>query len=139
MKSESEIKEWIDELAEEQREEERQRSRRREREQQTLEEMRQRRIEKVRERCEEKGGDPDLLLTLLEFDEELIEEDEEGIEERRQELIDQGEDVIFPTKRPHLSMERRSDPTVLMHIIPIMWRFVVGRVSLSTVSVILNR
>lgn len=98
MKSESEIREWIDELAEEQREKERQRSRRREREQRTLEEMRQRRIEKLRERGEENGGDPDLLLTLFEFDEELIEEDEEGIDERRQEVIDQGEDVDLPNE-----------------------------------------
>lgn len=98
MKSESEIRGWIEELTEEQEEEERQRSERKEREQQSLEEMRQRRIEKLRERCEEKGEDPDLLLPLLEFDEQLVEEDEEGMEERRQELIEQGENVDLPNE-----------------------------------------
>lgn len=94
---ESELKERIEELAEEQGEEERQRGKRRRQERQTLEEIRQRRLEQLKEKCEEKGLDPDLVLTLFGLDEELAGE-KEDLEARREELIDQGEDVDLPNE-----------------------------------------
>lgn len=108
---ESELRDWIEELAEANGAEEREQSQRREQERQELEEMRQRRYEKLRERCDEEGVDPDLLLSLFEYEEEPIGEFEEEIEERRQTLIEQGENVDLPNETPAFldGMAFRSD------------------------------
>lgn len=95
---ESELRAWIEDLAEAQGEKERQRSQQRERERHAVEERRRRRLETVRERCEEEGVDPDFLLTLRGFTEELTEEAEAELEQRREEVIAEGEDVDLPNE-----------------------------------------
>lgn len=95
---ESELRKWIEELTEEQAEKERQRSKRREQERQTLEKIRQQRSEQMRERFEEADVAPDLVSSLFELDEEFVGQEEEDIEARREELIEQGEDVDLPNE-----------------------------------------
>ena len=95
---ETELRQWIEELAEDQGEKERQQIEQKERERQVLKERRQRWLETLRERFGKEGVEHDLLETLLGFDKQFSEESEAEIEEQRDMLIEQGEDVDIPNE-----------------------------------------
>lgn len=91
---ESELREWIEELAEEQAEKERQKSERIER-RQDLEDRRQRRLERMKNELEEHGIDPEPFISSEDSELETLEEERD---ERREELMGQGESVDLPNE-----------------------------------------
>lgn len=92
---ESELREWIEELAEEQAGEEREDVERIEKRRQDREERRQRQLDQMKHELEEQGIDP---APFVDFDDPELEGLEESSEERREELMGKGEEMHLPNE-----------------------------------------